>query len=160
MSAYINTHFAASQSQLSDLQLSSFSALRSFQVDLPAEEASTPRPRCTWTLLQFLLLQLPPSVCDLIVVHRSHLEVLESRLADTEWAGVDALLTGSAFRKLKKVYIRSEAASIILSREAQSFYFFSSDDLWNYLERHDERTKLFLKEKLPQLNARGILLLE
>lgn len=152
--------FAASRSQLSGLQLSSFSALHSFEVGLPADDIGTAPSRCTWALLQLLLPQLPPSVRDLTVVHKSHLEALESRLAGIEWAVLDGLLTGPAFKTLKEVRIRSESANVILSREAQSFYFFSPDDLWDYLEHHHKRTKLFLKGKLPQLEARGILLLE
>ncbi|EKM50651.1 uncharacterized protein PHACADRAFT_130034 [Phanerochaete carnosa HHB-10118-sp] len=149
----------SSQSQLSSLQLHSFSALHSFEVDLPADDTCSAQSRCTWSLLQLLLPQLPPSVRDLTVVHKSHLEALESRLAGVEWAALDSLLAGSTFKTLKDVRIRSESTGVMLSCEAQSFYF-SSDDLWDYLEQHHKRTKLFLKGKLPQLEARGILSLE
>ncbi|GJE98084.1 F-box protein [Phanerochaete sordida] len=148
----------SSQSQLRDLQLSSFAELRSFEVDLPADDAGAAPSRCTWALLQFLLPQLPPTVRALRVVHKSHLEALESRLAGVEWALVDALLAASA--TLRDVRIKSESASVVLSREAQSFYFFSPEDLWDYLEKHQARTNSFFKEKLPQLEARGILSLE
>lgn len=148
----------SSQSQLSGLQLSSFSELRSFEIDLPADDTGSAPTRCTWALLQFLLPQLPPNVSDVTVVHKSHLEALESRLAGVEWGLVDSLLATS--KTLRDVRIRTESASVILSREAQSFYFFSPDDLWDYLEQHQTRTKTFFKEKFPQLEARGILSLE
>ena len=89
-----------------------------------------------------------------------HLEMLESRLASVEWELVDNLLAGPAFKALSDVTIRADPSALGCSLEAHRFYYFSSDDLWDYLAGHHERSKSFFKEKLPQLEARGILSVE
>ena len=89
-----------------------------------------------------------------------HLEMLESRLASVEWGLVDDLLAGPSFKALSDVTIRADSSSMGCSVEAHKFYCFSSDDLWDYLAEHQERSKSFFKKKLPQLDARGILSVE
>ena len=78
---------------------------------------------------------------DLTVVHKMHLDALESRLTPVDWRQVDALLAGPAFARLASVRIRADAGARPCSQESHSFYFFSSDDLWDYLVVQEEKSK-------------------
>jgi hypothetical protein len=127
-------------------------------VRLPDEDAALAQPGYTWSFLYRLLAQLPPNVHAVTVVHRQLLDALQSRLAANGWAQLDQLLMRSGFRALEEVTIRADWAALRSSQEAQGFWFFSSDDLWEYLAGCSEQMKLFFKQKLPQLDARGILL--
>ena len=147
----------ASEAQLRDLKLSSLSALRSFHVHLPDDAHITHLPP-SWPLLHSLIALLPPNVSGLTVVHTMHIEVLQSRSSNAVWGSIDDLLAGPTFGALDEVTICTElsAPGCGLGKMV-GFHCFSSDDLWDYLEDNQDRTRAFFREKLPQCEARGFL---
>lgn len=150
--------FLTATSQLKDLELSSFSSLQSFQIYLPGEDANVIDPLRSWTFLRSLLPLLPPTINDLTVVHKMHLQMLELRTTSVDWKLVDDLLASPAFKTLSDVTIRADPTCH--PPEAHMFHCFSSDDLWNHLVAQHERSKSVFKQRLPQLDARGILSVE
>lgn len=97
----------------------------------------------------------------LTVVHALGPAALASRLAaGADWARLDALLAGPAFAALAAVTLRADAGALGGAQETKAFYFFTSDDLWDYLVCQRERTRVFFREKLPLLEAKGVLSVE
>lgn len=136
---------------MKDLRLSSLAALESFAVHLPHERASespAPSGRAV-ALLYSVLSQLPATVHDLTVVCSSHAE------EGAEWSAIDDLLAGS--KALRQVTIRADRTS---AGAAVGLCLFNSVDLWDYVVNQRDRLVASVKQKLPQLEVRGILLVE